>query len=65
MTSFTKRFVPKQILEAQRGLRVEIKDVVDPKIHPLPPLSLSLCVSLTKDESLALRFQSEEHVVAN
>jgi hypothetical protein len=28
---FAKPFVPKQILEGQRGLRVEIKDVVDPK----------------------------------
>jgi hypothetical protein len=28
---FAKPFVPKQILEAQRRLKVEIKDAVDPK----------------------------------
>jgi len=28
---FSKPFIPRQILGVQRGLRVEIKDAVDPK----------------------------------
>jgi hypothetical protein len=46
---FAKPFVPRQILEAQRGLKVEIKDVVDPKgtsphSHVLLPMSFILYI---------------------